>query len=86
MCQSVDIAVPAEVLEGAEDPDSVKAYLGRTRARNSSRACDNGIEPTASRRVWANDAWNAAIASIWWVIVGHDSGGSRLAWYDLRGK
>jgi len=72
----------AEVLEGADDPIAVKAYLGRYLWQ--------GIHPVhaykaalrqrrAPRRMGENDAWQVAIAeTMSAVLVGHDTAFSRL--------
>jgi predicted nucleic acid-binding protein len=68
----------AEVLEAAEDPDSVKAYLGRYSWQGIHRIHAVKValsQRRASRRMGENDAWQAAIAQhMGAVIVGHDSG------------
>ena len=72
----------AEVLEGAEDEEAVKAYLGRyawqgihrvqaeTAARRQRRAAD---------RLGENDAWQAAVAQCMKArLLGHDDAFKRL--------
>ncbi len=83
----------AEVLEGAEDPDSVKAYLGRYSWQGIHRVHADKValsQRRATRRMGENDAWQAAIAQhMGAVIVGHDSGAfQRLGsgYDDHRGK
>lgn len=71
-----------EVLEGAEDEEAVKAYLGRyawqgihrvqaeTAARRQRRAAD---------RLGENDAWQAAVAQCMKAkLLGHDDAFKRL--------
>lgn len=80
----------AEVLEGAEDVNAVKAYLGRyawqgihrvqaeTAARRQRRAAD---------RLGENDAWQAAVAECMRAkVLGHDGAFKRLgpAYEDYR--
>ena len=72
----------AEVLEGAEDEEAVKAYLGRyawqgihliqaeTAARRQRRAAD---------RLGENDAWQAAVSQCMKArLLGHDDAFKRL--------
>ena len=83
----------AEVLEGAEDPTIVKAYLGRYSWQGIHRAHADRValsQRRATRRMGENDAWQAAIAQhMGAVIVGHDSKAfQRLGtgYEDHRGK
>jgi predicted nucleic acid-binding protein len=68
----------AEVLEGADDPDAVKAYLGRYSWQGIHRVHAAKVASSqrrASRRMGENDAWQAAIAQhMGAVVVGHDPG------------
>jgi predicted nucleic acid-binding protein len=65
----------AEILEGAEDPSAVKAYLARYAWQGINRA---QAEQAATRqrkavRMGENDAWQAAIAACMkGVVLGHD--------------
>jgi predicted nucleic acid-binding protein len=66
----------AEVLEGAEDPDAVKAYLSRYSWQGIHRAHAAkvaGRQKRSAHRMGENDAWQAAIAEhVGAVLVGHD--------------
>ncbi|MDP9012038.1 MAG: PIN domain-containing protein [Pseudomonadota bacterium] len=67
----------AEVLEGADDPEAVKAYLARYSWQGIHRNHANKVaqrQRRATHRMGENDAWQAAIAEIMGAtIVGHDS-------------
>jgi predicted nucleic acid-binding protein len=55
----------AEVLEGADDPQAVKAYLGRYAWQGIHRMQAEGValrQKRAARRMGENDAWQAAVA------------------------
>jgi predicted nucleic acid-binding protein len=66
----------AEVLEGAQDPEAVKSYLGRYAWQGIHRI---HAEKAASRqrraaqRLGENDAWQVALAEhMGAILVGHD--------------
>jgi predicted nucleic acid-binding protein len=67
----------AEVLEGADDPEAVKAYLGRYAWQGIHRAHAEKVahrQRRASHRMGENDAWQAAIAeTMGAIIVAHDT-------------
>jgi predicted nucleic acid-binding protein len=67
----------AEVLEGAQEPEFVRAYLGRFSWQGIHRAHADRValrQRRASHRMGENDAWQAAIAEhLGAVLVGHDS-------------
>lgn len=67
----------AEVMEGAEDPDSVGAYLGRYVWQGIHRTHAvrvASLQRKSSRRLGDNDAWQIAIADASGAhIVGHDA-------------
>jgi predicted nucleic acid-binding protein len=66
----------AEVLEGAEDPSAVKAYLARYAWQGINRVQAEQAatrQRKAVRRLGENDAWQAAIAACMkGVVLGHD--------------
>ena len=66
----------AEVLEGAEDPDTVTAYLARYSWQGIHRTHAHKVanrQRRASHRMGENDAWQAAIAeSMDAILVAHD--------------
>ena len=66
----------AEVLEGADDPDAVRAYLGRFAWQGIARAHAERaalVQRGAARRLGENDAWQVAVAgSMDATIVAHD--------------
>jgi predicted nucleic acid-binding protein len=66
----------AEVFEGAEDADAVRAYLGRFAWQGIARAHAERaaiVQRGAARRLGENDAWQVAVAgSMDAAIVGHD--------------
>jgi predicted nucleic acid-binding protein len=66
----------AEVLEGADEPEAVKAYLSRYSWQGIHRAHADKVatrQRRATHRMGENDAWQAAIAEhMGAVIVGHD--------------
>jgi predicted nucleic acid-binding protein len=66
----------SEVLEGAEDPDAVKAYLARYSWQGIHRVHADRVasrQRRASSRLGENDAWQVAIAeTMSAVLVGHD--------------
>ena len=68
----------AEVLEGAEDAKSVKAYLGRYAWQGIHRMHAEAVanrQKRSARRMGENDAWQNAVAErMGAVIVGHDAG------------
>lgn len=67
----------AEVLEGAEDPRSVKAYLGRYAWQGIHRMHAEAVanrQKRSARRMGENDAWQNAVAErMGAVVVGHDA-------------
>ena len=67
----------AEVLEGAEDIRSVKAYLSRYVWQGIHRVHAEGValrQKRSARRMGENDAWQLAIAErMSATIVGHDA-------------
>jgi predicted nucleic acid-binding protein len=67
----------AEVLEGAEDPEAVGAYLRRFAWQGIHRMHAEAValrQKRSSRRLGENDAWQCAIAErIDAVVVGHDT-------------
>jgi predicted nucleic acid-binding protein len=67
----------AEVLEGAEEPDFVRAYLARFSWQGIHRVHAEKValrQRRASHRLGENDAWQAAIAEqMGAVLVGHDA-------------
>ena len=80
----------AEVLEGAEDPQAVKAYLGRYGWQGIHRI---QAEKAAARqkravsRMGENDAWQLAVAECMKsTVLGHDAAFARLgaAYEDYR--
>jgi predicted nucleic acid-binding protein len=66
----------AEVLEGAEDPEAVKSYLGRYSWQGIHRvhaAKVAQLQRRSSRRLGENDAWQVAVAvNMEATVVGHD--------------
>lgn len=68
----------AEVLEGAEDARSVKAYLGRYAWQGIHRMHAEAVaalQKRSARRMGENDAWQCAIAErMGAVVVGRDAG------------
>jgi predicted nucleic acid-binding protein len=66
----------AEILEGAEDPDSVKTYLARYSWQGIHRIQAEKTAANQKRsanRLGENDAWQAATAQCMKaVILGHD--------------
>ncbi|MFO1467867.1 MAG: PIN domain-containing protein [Steroidobacteraceae bacterium] len=72
----------AEVLEGAEDPEAVKAYLARYGWQGLHRAQAEKCalrQKRAASRMGENDAWQASAAECMKAIVlGHDSAFDRL--------
>jgi predicted nucleic acid-binding protein len=66
----------AEVLEGADEPESVKAYLAKYGWQGIHRAHAEKVavlQRHAARRLGENDAWQSAIADrMGAVVVGHD--------------
>jgi predicted nucleic acid-binding protein len=66
----------AEVLEGADDPQAVKAYLGRYGWQGMHRTHAERVahrQRRASHRMGENDAWQVAIAETMGAsIVAHD--------------
>jgi predicted nucleic acid-binding protein len=66
----------AEVLEGAEQPEAVKAYLARYSWQGIHRAHADKValrQRRSARRMGENDAWQAAIAETMGALVlGHD--------------
>jgi predicted nucleic acid-binding protein len=67
----------AEVLEGADDRDAVKAYLARYAWQGIHRTHADKVahrQRRASHRMGENDAWQAAIAETMGAsIVAHDT-------------
>lgn len=67
----------AEVLEGAEDARSVKAYLGRYAWQGIHRMHAEVVanrQKRSARRMGENDAWQNAVAErMGAVVVGHDA-------------
>jgi predicted nucleic acid-binding protein len=66
----------AEVLEGAENPDVVRAYLARFSWQGIHRVHADKValrQRRAAHRLGENDAWQVAIAEqMGAVLVGHD--------------
>jgi predicted nucleic acid-binding protein len=66
----------AEVLEGAEDPQAVRAYLARFSWQGIHRVHADKValrQRRAAHRLGENDAWQVAIADqMGAVLVGHD--------------
>ncbi len=66
----------AEVLEGADDPDAVRAHLHRYRWQGLHRAHAERaalLQRRSSHRMGENDAWQAAAAlHMGGCVVGHD--------------
>src|SRR5262249_10641217 len=67
----------AEVLEGAEDAEAVKTYLGRYAWQGIHRVHAERVatrQKRSSHRMGENDAWQCAVAErIGAVVVGHDT-------------
>jgi len=80
----------AEVLEGAQDPQAVKAYLGRYGWQGIHRIQAEKAaarQKRAASRMGENDAWQAAVAECMRSrVLGHDQGFARLgaAYEDYR--
>ena len=72
----------AEVLEGAEDPVTVKGYLARYGWQGIHRAQAEAaalLQKRSRMRLGENDAWQAAIAECMKsVVLGHDQAFNRL--------
>jgi predicted nucleic acid-binding protein len=72
----------AEVLEGAEDPEAVKAYLGRYSWQGIHRIQAETValrQGRAADRMGENDAWQAAVAECMKAkVLGHDEAFKRL--------
>jgi predicted nucleic acid-binding protein len=72
----------AEVLEGAEDVEAVKAYLGRYAWQGIHRIQAEAAalrQRRAADRLGENDAWQAAIAHCMKAkVLGHDEAFRRL--------
>jgi len=72
----------AEVLEGAEDPQAVKAYLGRYSWQGIHRIQAETValrQRRAADRMGENDAWQAAVAECMKAkVLGHDEAFKRL--------
>jgi predicted nucleic acid-binding protein len=68
----------AEVLEGAEDPEAVKAYLARYAWQGLHRMHAEAVanrQRRSARRMGENDAWQCAVAErMGAIVVGHDAG------------
>jgi predicted nucleic acid-binding protein len=66
----------AEVLEGAEEPEAVRAYMARFSWQGIHRVHADKVairQRRASHRLGENDAWQVAIAEqMGAVVVGHD--------------
>ena len=66
----------AEVLEGADEPEAVRAYMARFSWQGIHRVHADKVairQRRASHRLGENDAWQAAIAEqMGAVVVGHD--------------
>jgi len=80
----------AEVLEGAEDPQAVKGYLGRYAWQGIHRMQAESValrQKRAARRMGENDAWQAAVAECMkGRVLAHDAAFVRLgaAYEDYR--
>jgi predicted nucleic acid-binding protein len=80
----------AEVLEGAEDPQAVKAYLGRYAWQGIHRIQAERValrQKRAAKRMGENDGWQAAVAECMkGRVLGHDQAFVRLgpAYEDYR--
>lgn len=80
----------AEVLEGAEDPQAVKTYLGRYAWQGIHRIQAERValrQKRAANRMGENDAWQAAVAECMkGKVLGHDQAFVRLgpAYEDYR--
>ncbi len=72
----------AEVLEGARDPEAVKAYLARYAWQGIHRIHAERVairRTRAAQRLGENDAWQSAIAeNLDAIVVGHDHAFQRL--------
>jgi predicted nucleic acid-binding protein len=66
----------AEVLEGADEPEAVRAYMARFSWQGIHRAHADKVairQRRASHRLGENDCWQIAIAEqMGAVVVGHD--------------
>jgi predicted nucleic acid-binding protein len=84
----------AEILEGAEDVGSVKAYLGRYAWQGIHRMHAESVaarQKRSVRRLGENDAWQCAIAErMNATLVGHDAAfrtlGTRYEDYKKAGS
>lgn len=83
----------AEVIEGADDLDAVRAHLSQYRWQGLHRAHAETaalLQRRSPRRMGENDAWQAAVAlAMNGCVVGHDPGAfSRLgaAYVDHRAE
>ena len=80
----------AEVLEGAEDHEAVKAYLGRYAWQGIHRIQAERValrQKRAAKRMGENDAWQAAVAECMKAaVLGHDAAFARVggAYEDHR--
>ena len=80
----------AEVLEGAEDLQAVKTYLGRYVSQGIHRIQAERValrQKHAAKRMGENDAWQAAVAECMkGRVLGHDQAFVRLgaAYEDYR--
>jgi predicted nucleic acid-binding protein len=80
----------AEVLEGAEDAEAVRAYLARYSWQGIHRIQAERVAARQRRsvkRMGENDAWQAAVADCMKsVVLGHDAAFARLgaAYEDYR--
>jgi predicted nucleic acid-binding protein len=72
----------AEVLEGADDPEAVTAYLSRYPWQGIHRIQAERaalLQRRAQNRMGENDAWQAAVAACMKAkVLGHDEGFKRL--------
>jgi hypothetical protein len=72
----------AEVLEGAEDPETVRGYLSRYSWQGIHRAQAEAaarLQKRSAKRMGENDAWQAASAECMKsVVLGHDQAFKRL--------
>jgi len=72
----------AEVLEGAEDPQAVKAYLGRYSWQGIHRIQAERValqQKRAAKPMGENDAWQAAVAACMkGRVLGHDAAFTKL--------
>jgi predicted nucleic acid-binding protein len=77
----------SEVMEGADDSDSVRIFLGRFRWQPIAHAQAERVATLQRRqahRFGENDAWQVGVAvGMEAVIVGHDAAFGRLGrWYE----